>query len=176
MTQGGGQGPEAGGQRSGAQPFMAADPAFSAAGRPQRRWMRAWVALALALAAHVADEALTGFLAFYNPLVESVRERIPWIPLPTFTFGVWLAGLIVFVIVLLSLSIFVYDGRRWMIPLALCLSVLMMANAVGHMAMSLYLGRAAPGVTSSPLLFLASAFLLRETLRARRQAGPPRRS
>jgi phosphoglycerol transferase MdoB-like AlkP superfamily enzyme len=138
--------------------------------------MRAWVALALAVAAHVADEALTDFLSFYNPLVASVRDRVPWLPLPTFTFGIWLAGLILFVIILLALSVFVYDGRRWMIPLALGLSILMMANALGHAAASIYLSRPAPGVTSSPLLFLASAFLLRETLRARRRAGRPRQS
>jgi hypothetical protein len=33
------------------------------------------VTLSLALAAHVADEALTDFLAVYNPFVRSARER-----------------------------------------------------------------------------------------------------
>lgn len=38
---------------------------------------RAWLALAGALAVHVADEALTGFLAVYNPAVLALREFAP---------------------------------------------------------------------------------------------------
>ena len=41
----------------------------------------AWVALTLALAVHVADEALTDFLSVYNPTVEAIRARYPWVPL-----------------------------------------------------------------------------------------------
>ena len=51
--------------------------------------------LGLALSVHVADEALTDFLSVYNPAVEALRERLPWFPLPTFTFEGWLTGLIV---------------------------------------------------------------------------------
>jgi hypothetical protein len=50
---------------------------------------QAWVALTLALARHVADEALTGFLDVYNPIVRSMRDRVEWFPMPTFTFEVW---------------------------------------------------------------------------------------
>jgi hypothetical protein len=39
--------------------------------------------LVIALAVHVLDEALTNFLEFYNPLVLSMRARIPWFPMPT---------------------------------------------------------------------------------------------
>jgi len=49
--------------------------------------MWAWLLLVGALAAHVADEATTGFLDFYNPLVTSIRSRAPWFPMPTFDFG-----------------------------------------------------------------------------------------
>ena len=40
-----------------------------------RRHLRAWRLLVGALAPHVLDEALTGFLDFYNPLVLSIRAR-----------------------------------------------------------------------------------------------------
>ncbi len=65
--------------------------------RPVRQ-AAAWVALCLALAVHVADEALTDFLSVYNPAVISIRERLPWLPLPTFTFDVWRGGLIVYLL------------------------------------------------------------------------------
>src|SRR5256885_3873849 len=54
----------------------------------------AWLALCGGLAIHVADEALTDFLSVYNPAVRAIRARFPFLPLPTFTFPVWLGGLI----------------------------------------------------------------------------------
>jgi catechol 2,3-dioxygenase-like lactoylglutathione lyase family enzyme len=46
--------------------------------------MRAWIALAIVLAIHVVDEALTGFLDFYNPLVRDIRSRVSWFPMPRY--------------------------------------------------------------------------------------------
>ena len=125
----------------------------------------AWVGLCLALAVHVADEALTDFLPFWNSLVGTVHERLPWAPLPTFTFGVWLGGLIAGVVLLLVLSRSVFAGARWMRPLSYFLAVVMLGNGLGHIAASVYLGAPAPGVVSSPLLLLAAAFLLVATRR-----------
>jgi len=62
----------------------------------------AWVALCVALAIHVADEALTDFLSVYNPAVGAIRARFPFLPLPTFTFRIWLGGLIVVTVLLLE--------------------------------------------------------------------------
>jgi len=62
----------------------------------------AWVALCVALAIHVADEALTDFLSVYNPAVRAIRARFPFLPLPTFTFRIWLGGLIVVTVLLLE--------------------------------------------------------------------------
>ena len=75
-----------------------------------RNFGRAWVALTAALAVHVTDEALTGFLDFFNPLVLSMRARWGWFPMPTFEFWPWLRGLIVLVAVLFVLSRFAYRG------------------------------------------------------------------
>jgi len=44
------------------------------------------VGLCVAFGLHVVDEALTDFLSVYNPIVRAVRARLPFLPLPTFTF------------------------------------------------------------------------------------------
>ena len=121
---------------------------------------RAWVALCLALAVHVADEALTDFLSVYNPTVRALRSRVPFLPLPTFTFGIWLGGLIAAVILLLLLSPFAFRPARWMAPLSYIFGILMLFNGLQHIAGSFYLGRLMPGVYSSPLLLAASVYLL----------------
>src|SRR6266487_403650 len=74
----------------------------------------AWVALCIALGIHVADEALSDFLSVYNPAVRAIRARFPFLPLPTFTFRVWLTGLVLAVVVLASLTPFAFWGAGWM--------------------------------------------------------------
>ena len=122
---------------------------------------RPWVALCLALALHVADEATHDFLSVYNPTVLALRRRIPWLPLPTFTFPVWLAGLIAAVILLLCLSPFAFRGKRWMRPISFIFALFMTLNGLQHIAGSIYMDRFMPGVYSSPFLLAASIWLLR---------------
>ena len=127
---------------------------------------------------HVSDEALTGFLGVYNPAVIALRQRVPWLPLPTFEFPVWLAGLLVAVLVLLSLTRFASRGAAWLRPLAYIFAAFMILNALGHTAgaivgarwLPLPPPRLMPGLLSSPLLLAASISLLYQ-LRAR-EAGP----
>jgi hypothetical protein len=121
---------------------------------------QAWIALALALGVHVADEAANDFLSVYNPAVRAIRERAPFLPLPTFSFDVWIAGLAAAVVVLLALSRAVFAGRRWTIAASYALGVLMTVNALGHIGVTLAQGRPMPGVDSSPLLLGASLWLL----------------
>lgn len=121
----------------------------------------AWVILSLALAIHVADEALGDFLSFWNPLVRAIRERIPVLPLPTFVFEVWLAGLILGVLVLLALSRYAFHGARWMVPLSYALGVMMFGNGLFHILGSIYIGEMIPGVYSAPVLLAASIYLVR---------------
>ena len=124
-----------------------------------RGFGRAWVALSLALAAHVADEALTDFLAVYNPLVRSARERFGWWPMPTFTFDVWLAGLIAVVALLLLLTPSAYHGSRLVRAAAYPFGAIMLLNGSGHLAGSIYFGRWMPGTTTAPALIAASVWL-----------------
>ena len=116
--------------------------------------------LALALALHVADETTNDFLSVYNPTVEAVRRQIPWLPLPTFTFPVWLGGLILAVTVLLALSPLASRGSRALRLFSLPYGVMMLLNGLGHIGSSIYMGRFMPGVYSSPLLLAASVYLL----------------
>lgn len=119
----------------------------------------AWVPLALAMAAHVLDEAAHDFLAWYNPTVEAIRRAVPFPPLPVFTFPVWIGGLAAGVALMLAVSPAVFGGARWTRPVCYILSALMVLNGLGHAASSLYLGRPAPGVYSSPLLVAVAVWL-----------------
>jgi hypothetical protein len=119
----------------------------------------AWVLLCLALAAHVADEALTDFLSVYNPAARSIREEF-YLPLPVFTFEVWIVGLTATVLALLSLSVFAFRGAKWMRAASYVFAVLMLANGSLHITASVYLNRRMPGVYSSPLLLAASINLI----------------
>lgn len=126
-----------------------------------RRFGFAWVAMAVVIALHVTDEATTDFLSVYNPAVRAIRAWLPFLPLPTFTFGVWLTGLVLGILLLLALSPLAFRRTRWIVWVSLPLAVLMFGNGLGHIAGSFYLGRLMPGVYSAPLLLLASAWLFR---------------
>ncbi len=120
----------------------------------------AWVALCVCLALHVTDEALTDFLSVYNPNALAIRRRLPFLPIPTFTFKAWLSLLILAVAVLLALSPFAFRGARWMVPLSYVFAIIMFLNGLAHVVSSIYLRRWMPGVYSSPLLLAVSAWLL----------------
>ena len=121
----------------------------------------AWRALTLTLAAHVVDEATTDFLSVYNPLVSAARGRWGWFPMPTFTFGTWLTGLIVLVGVLLSLTPWAYRGVASIRVAAYLYAAIMLLNGVGHLAATIYFSQWMPGTTTAPLLIVASVWLLR---------------
>jgi hypothetical protein len=137
----------------------------------------AWISLCLALCAHVADEASTGFLGIYNPTVLAVRAQWPWFPMPTFEFREWLIGLIAANVVLLFLSPLAFRNARWLRPFAYFFAGMMILNGMGHTlatifgktVASVHVVRPAPGFYSSPLLFAGSIYLLIR-LRASRQS------
>jgi hypothetical protein len=118
------------------------------------------MALCIALAIHVADEALTGFLELYNPTVRAIREKYPLLPLPTFTFETWLSLLIFAVAMLIAASYFVWKGRWAMRPISHVFAAFMLLNGLLHIAVSLYMGDFISGVYSSPLLLAASIGLI----------------
>lgn len=128
----------------------------------------AWILLCLALAAHITDEAATGFLSVYNPTVMAIRERVPWLPLPIFRFDAWLGGLIVADLLLFSLSVFLFRGAKWMRPICWAFAVIMLMNGIGHTLGTIFgrtvasvtFPRPMPGFYSSPLSLAASLYLM----------------
>lgn len=134
----------------------------------ERRHARAWLFLCAALALHVADEALTDFLSVYNPTAEALRRDWPWLPIPTFTFEIWLGGLILAVLLLAALTPVVKRGGRLAAVLSVAFGALMAGNGALHLAGSWWLGRWMPGATTSPLLLLAAGGLLHSVLKRSR--------
>src|SRR5579864_8953629 len=97
-----------------------------------------WLFLCLAFCAHVADEALTGFLAIYNPTVLAVRSNYSWFPMTTFEFRDWLSGLIAANIVLLLLTPFAFRNAWWLRPVAYFFAGVMFLNSLGHTAATIF--------------------------------------
>lgn len=121
----------------------------------------AWVAFALAVAAHVADEARHDFLATYNPNALAIRRRLHVPFPPVFTYRVWLGGLLAGVAALLLLSPLAFYGAHWVRMAALPLAILAgVGNGLAHIGSSIYYRRRMAGVLSSPLLLLAGGWLL----------------
>lgn len=121
----------------------------------------AWVAFALAVGVHVADEAAHDFLSVYNPTIRAIRTRLPFLPLPTFSFPAWIGGLTAGIVLLLLLSPLAFGGDirlriiAW--PLAIIIGI---GNALLHFAGSAYCRRWMPGVYSAPILMIAAVCLL----------------
>jgi hypothetical protein len=136
--------------------------------RPDSRLLVSWLLLCAAIALHVADEATHNFLAVYNSSVMAMREHAPWLPLPVFTFQVWITGLTIGIALLFSLSPFLSRGARWIRPFAYVISILMIANGLQHIVgtifgrtvASVHFPRPMPGFYSSPLLICASIYVL----------------
>jgi hypothetical protein len=124
--------------------------------------------LCAALALHIVDEALTGFLAVYNPTVLSVRQRWAWFPMPTFEYREWLVGLLAACAILTFLAPFAFRGARRLRPLAWIFAAIMLLNGLGHTLAtvlghtveSVTFSRPAPGFYSSPLLLAASLWMM----------------
>jgi heavy metal translocating P-type ATPase len=138
----------------------------------------AWVLMWAALALHVADEALTGFLSVYNPTVLALRTRLGFWPMPTFEFREWLAALVAAIVLLAALTPYAFRNARWIRPiLFFCAVVTGIVNALGHTTATI-LGhtvstvrfeRPAPGFYSSPLLLIVSLYALMQLRRTRRR-------
>jgi disulfide bond formation protein DsbB len=104
--------------------------------------------------------------------VRTIRARLLFLPLPTFTFGVWLTGLILGILLLLALAPLSFRGKRWVLWASFPLAILMFGNGLGHIGGSIYLGHLMPGVYSAPLLLIASAWLLRQAWAQLRANAP----
>ena len=128
--------------------------------RIRRNHWLAWMGLCAALAFHVADEASTDFLGWYNPIARTLREKYPMLLLPVFRFDVWISLLIFAIVSLTAVSYIVWKGRWAMRPISHMFAGFMLLNGLLHMAISFYFREWLPGVYSSPLLIAASLLLI----------------
>jgi hypothetical protein len=120
----------------------------------------AWVAFALAVAVHVADEASHDFLSVYNPNARAIRRRLH-VPVPVFTLRWFLISLSTAVCLLFALSPLAFHGTHWIRIAALPLAALVgIGNGLLHISGSLFYRRKMPGVLSSPALLAAGSWLL----------------
>ena len=93
-------------------------------------------------------------------MVRALRARFPFLPLPTFTFRVWLTGLVLAVVALASLTPLAFRGGAWLRPIAYAFGIVMAGNGLLHLVGSVYMRKAMPGVYSAPLLLAAAIYLL----------------
>lgn len=136
----------------------------------------AWIWIWAALALHVADEALNGFLNIYNPTVLALRETLGWWPMPTFTFEIWLAALITGIGILAALTPFAFRNCGWLRPVIYFCAMLCVGNALvhtlatilGRTVSTVHFSRPAPGFVSSPILLFAGVYALTQLHRTRK--------
>jgi hypothetical protein len=143
---------------------------------PSSRLGWAWVLMWFALAIHVTDEALTGFLAVYNPTVLTLRAKLGFWPMPTFEFQEWLTGLAVGIFAVALLSPFAFRNERWIRPILYFLAIVTgilnalghtLGTILGHTVSTIRFPRPAPGFYSSPLLLVISIYALVQLRRTR---------
>lgn len=116
----------------------------------------AWLLLCGAAALHVLDEAVNDFLTFYNPFVESIA----WLPMPVFSFEVWITGLILAVVIGVAATSSVTNrvpAMRW---IGIVVGILMILNGLAHISLSVAGDRMLPGTLSSPVLILAALWAI----------------
>jgi hypothetical protein len=148
---------------------MAASPVQFAKALPARRLGMAWIFIWCALALHVADESIHGFLSIYNPTVTALRERLSYWPMPNFTFQEFLVDLTIGILILAALTPFAFRNSPGMRPLIYFSAVVLcIANACGHTLATIFgrtvtgvhVPRPAPGFLSSPMLLFAGIYAL----------------
>lgn len=120
----------------------------------------AWLLMVTAVAFHVLDEAVTGFLPFFNQTAVNIRERIAFFPVSELKFGIWLSILIAAITIRYLLTPVVRRGGRFIRAVTTVLGILMIVNSLGHMLGSLFTGRLLPGFWSSPPLLLTALFVV----------------
>jgi hypothetical protein len=125
----------------------------------------AWLLMISAVVVHVFDEAIHDFLPFYNEAILNLRENLGFFPMPTFSLGAWLGGLVVAIVIGFSLTPLVSRGGTLIRALSTLLGILMIINALIHVLGSFYFERLIPGFWSSPFLLITAVIVTIRGLR-----------
>ena len=120
----------------------------------------AWVLMVGAIALHVLDEALTGFVPFFNEKTIIISEWLGFVRIPAITFTVWITALIVGIIILFLLTFIVRRGGRVIRIFSIVLGILMIGNSLLHIVGSIYQGHLLPGFISSPILLITAVWVV----------------
>ncbi len=121
---------------------------------------RPWLALCLALAVHIADEAHNGFLPVYNDAVRAIEELFPLLPAPSLSLALWLGLMVAMVAGLTALLPVVHRGAPWTRVATIGVALVALANVSGHAGASLLAGCVLPGTYSAPILTVAGVYAL----------------
>jgi hypothetical protein len=141
----------------------------------------AWIAFALAVALHVADETTHGFLDLYNRNALAIRRSLHLFFPPVFTLRSFLITLGAAVLLLFALTPLAFRGTHWVSVAALPVAILAgLLNGCWHIGGSIVCRRWLPGVLTSPVLLITGTWLLWSCHHARRrnscrsvQSSPP---
>jgi hypothetical protein len=128
------------------------------AGRRPTGIGRPWLALCLALALHLAEEAYRGFFPAYGMAIRAVRELFPYVGSPSLALAVSLWMGVALVATLTALTPFAYRGAAWMRVPAIGFSLITLANVTGHVSGSMLAGHALPGVYTAPILAVVGVY------------------
>ena len=139
-----------------------------------------WLILCLSFAVSIVDEGLHDFLGSYNPTVLTLYGHFSWFPRIDLTLGEWLAIVLGADTVLLLMTPWAFRKAGFMRPIAYGLAVFMLLkacgtiliSAIGQTVGSVRFRGGTPGLYSSPLLIVASSYLLL-CLRSSRHPGSP---
>ncbi len=127
--------------------------------RTLQRWTIAWFVLCVVLALHIAEEAASGDYRAYGQSLDLLRQFFPQLPIPQFSFTVWLVDIAGAIIVLFLLTGLVHNNLQIMRAASYALAVFTTANAMLHILLSLASDQVLAGTLTSPPLLAASLFL-----------------
>jgi hypothetical protein len=127
----------------------------------------AWLLLCLAFALHVWDEAVHDFLSYYNATALTLYGHFSWFPRLDMTFGEWITGALVAIVICFALTPFAFRNARWLRPLAYLFALLLFLSGTGHLLAqilggtvpSVHFEGTSPGLYTAPLLLAASGYL-----------------
>jgi len=135
------------------------------AASPPGRVAPLYLALGFAQAAHSIEEMSMGLYDFFWTATGLFHQYVPAIQQFRMS-GVTFAVLnMTFIAVILGVSPFVFQGRRWALYLAGLAGIIETLNGVGHLAGVVVFDGYVPGAFTAPFLLVLGVLLLRELVR-----------
>lgn len=134
-------------------------------GRGNFGW--AWVGMCVGMGLHTWDEAVHGFLEYYNATALAIYGHFWWAPRMDMSFRTWLTLLVTANAALFALTPLAFRNTQWLRRGAYVFCVIQVLNACVHTietvrgstVPSVVLEGPAPGVYTAPVLLAAAGYL-----------------